>query len=240
MTEEEVHKLQNNNAVLEKEVMLIDRKLDWLLKHKAAVRAAIVARRAKFSQIWSLPPETISEIFIWLMQLDLDSFSQGAAQVKLLLVCKNWCDIALALPVLWSWISFSIRRIHNAKDFSRLGMWLARSHPGPLEFLLSLRYMAHIASKEEAQSLDMILDTVIPHIRRCNLINLYLPQKKIRRLLFSQDDMFPRLRHLRLYAMQHSSKETLHIDFSSYPQLEILHVDGSFWDVTLWGSESAA
>lgn len=249
MTDGEVQKLQNSIAVLEKEVELIDRKVNRLLKHREAVKAAITARYTQFAPIRSLPSEILVEIFMWVVQHDGRHAMNVFRQVQLLHICRKWRTILLALPLFWSTSSFSIKRPYEAEGIAELGKWLARSQPGILDLSLSLgvdyygrrsQVSKHSSRSTESpdpvQSMDMILDTVIPHLQRCTRISLSFSQQGISRLLSSPGNTFHRLRHLHLRPTKHSYREPLHIDFSNYPQLETLHISADcYWEIAFRG-----
>lgn len=237
MTEYKVHRLLKNISVIKNEVELIDRKLGRLLKHKEALKIAVSARRKELAQIRSLPPEILSEIFIWLMQLDPINFivdggfkpfnyfkDHRTAQVQLLLVCKKWHDIVLALPPLWSKLRLEIEKTYRAEEIAKFGRWLARSHPGTLDLSLFISHDYYRSSSESVKAPNIFLDTVAPHLQRCTRIHSSLHHQHISRLLLCQGNMFPRLRHLDLGFMPHGPPRPLHIDFTSYPQLETLSI----------------
>lgn len=239
MTKDEVQRQQSNIEILEKEVELIDRKIDGLLKRKEIVKAAIAAQHAHFAPIRSLPSEILSEIFIWLTKFDPDGFKAHgtrATQVLLLLVCKKWRDIVLSLPALWSTFFFSIAKTYKAEDVAKFGRWLARSQPGTLDLNLYLDRHYYLSSSEAAQFTDVVLDTVAHHLQRCVRIHLSFSPRLISKLLFSQGNMFQRLRRLSLYSMSGFPSEPLHIDFANYPQLHTLHIVAyTVWDLAFRG-----
>lgn len=64
MTEEEAQKAWSDIASLEKELELIDRSLDQLLRQKKVVKAAIVVRKAQLAPIRSLESEILAAMIL--------------------------------------------------------------------------------------------------------------------------------------------------------------------------------
>lgn len=229
MTEDKAKELQCNIAILEKEAGFIDRKLDRLVAQKKAIQTAIFARKAQFAPIRCLPPETLTEIFSWAVVPehpdDPHRDEITTTRIRLLLVCRTWRDSMLASPPFWSRLSLLIRRTYKAKEVAKLGKLLVRSQPGTLDLGLSVGDRYRFFAPRAAEVMNVVMDTVAPHLQRCSRIYLHLPQQHISRLLLPQGTVFQWLRHLTLTPMHCTSPQSLLVDFTSYPQLEVLNLE---------------
>ncbi|KAJ7679110.1 hypothetical protein DFH06DRAFT_1165736, partial [Mycena polygramma] len=157
----------------------------------------------------SLPVEITSQIFLHCIPddpLNSDSFN---AAVVLGHVCRQWRDIALALPDLWSAWSLAIDgNISRTRLLTGLNLWLARSHNRPLSFRLHHRDGAGTPEDQlwwgRVDDFDMeLLPTIVSQHRRWKNLELNVPLTVLGCLSeVVPDDGLPYLTHLLLGSTQ--------------------------------------
>lgn len=119
-----------------------------------------------------LPPETLSEIFLFCLPSDdFIRISNKHAPLVLTLVCSYWRRIAIASPQLWS--SLLVHDKLRTDTFPLINTWLARSADRPLKLALML-YDGGEHRRSIAQGL---LNRLVVHATRWQEIHLQLPRK---------------------------------------------------------------
>ncbi|KAF8154143.1 hypothetical protein B0H34DRAFT_78993 [Crassisporium funariophilum] len=121
-------------------VGLADASLDvQILEEKNTLtRRSMNYNKSAFNRM--LPREIAVEIFSMTIPpftpLDLDTFTDIAAPLKLGTICNAWREIAWAAPTLWSSLTLCLPHIHNPSTFAArstlLQDWISRSGDLPL------------------------------------------------------------------------------------------------------------
>ncbi|KAJ7679113.1 hypothetical protein DFH06DRAFT_505364 [Mycena polygramma] len=182
----------------------------------------------------SLPVEITSQIFLHCIPddpLNSDSFN---AAVVLGHVCRQWRDIALALPDLWSAWSLAIDgNISRTRLLTGLNLWLARSHNRPLSFRLHHRDGAGPEDElwwERVDDFDKeLLPTIGSQHRRWKNLELNVPLTVLKGLSeILPDDGLPYLTHLLLGSVEDELLTDAYTDEDAItmcaPQLRSLHL----------------
>ncbi|KAJ7128536.1 hypothetical protein C8R44DRAFT_778146 [Mycena epipterygia] len=121
--------------------------------------------------ILTLPNEIVSEIFF--QSLDpSDRLSSGPASPLFLgHICRDWRDIALSTPALWTAIELHLDSPRPREhQLELLKIWLNRSRDCPL----SVAIYQGLAAGTRASARPFI-EAISPHCRRCHTLNLVIP-----------------------------------------------------------------
>src|SRR5271154_57926 len=121
-----------------------------------------------------LERELLDEIFCCTLEGGFISPSQHRSPLKLAMICKDWRDIALSLPKLWS--SIYIRATNNKHvhpSLPLLQLWLARSQSLPLFF--SFEIWEHTQPSSSNKLLMQFWNLLIPHAYRWHTVDLIVP-----------------------------------------------------------------
>ncbi|KAJ6507829.1 hypothetical protein C8R47DRAFT_966457, partial [Mycena vitilis] len=189
--------------------------------------------------IISLPVEITSQIFLHCIPGDPLSPGSFYPAVVLGQVCRQWREIALAVPDLWSAWSLAIDgNISRKRLLTGLNLWLARSRNRPLSFRLHHRDGAEFDPSQvdrwwdRVKDFDMeLLPTVVSEHRRWKDVELNVPLTLLGCLSNAvSGDGLPYLTHLLLGSVQrnfwanaYSNYSTITL-FADAPQLRNLHV----------------
>ncbi|TDL26488.1 hypothetical protein BD410DRAFT_783536 [Rickenella mellea] len=105
-----------------------------------------------------IPPEVLSEIFSLCLPTDgLPRPHPFEAPLLLCQICSVFRTVALSSPKLWASISINRNRARD-KDVLMLDMWIKRSDPYPLSFLLKYA--------ESGGNIDKLIKQLAPHSSR--------------------------------------------------------------------------
>ncbi|KAJ7908909.1 hypothetical protein B0H13DRAFT_2495475 [Mycena leptocephala] len=110
-----------------------------LVNVNGLLRLAAVSRRAL-----ALPPELLSEIFIHCLPTEEDEYlpvtpNPKTAPLLLCGICRQWREVALTTPSLWSSISFSSELAYSQSGIEYVEFcrrWLSRAKDTPLSLCL--------------------------------------------------------------------------------------------------------
>ncbi|KAJ6507833.1 hypothetical protein C8R47DRAFT_942892, partial [Mycena vitilis] len=211
----------------------IDREIALL----QAERDALV-NSLKFPII-SLPVEITSQIFLHCIPGDPLSPGSFYPAVVLGHVCRQWREIALAVPDLWSSWSLAIDgNISRKRLLTGLNLWLARSQTRPLSLRLHHRDGAgpDVSPQDEhwwevATDFDVaMLPAIVPHHRRWENVELNIPLTIVHNLAkVVPVDGLPNLTHLLLGSSQedwvaYTDDQGPITLFADAPQLRSLHL----------------
>ncbi|KAJ6492587.1 hypothetical protein C8R47DRAFT_1195337 [Mycena vitilis] len=136
--------------------------------------------------VLALPNELISEIFLRFLPPypDFPPLKGLLSPTLLTHICRQWRDIALSTPQLWSAIS-SFDNNWEGRELPIVKLWLERSHYCPLSIKLGT---------ETAGADDKLVEAVIPHRARWRYLKIDLEGHDS--CIF--DGPMPLLRHLQL------------------------------------------
>ncbi|KAJ7641172.1 hypothetical protein FB45DRAFT_738787 [Roridomyces roridus] len=177
--------------------------------------------------VLSLPSEITSQIFVQFLPSypERTSFIGLSSPALLLQVCRQWRDVALATPELWSTFEVKMRyrdtpAVH-ARNQRLLVEWLERSKDCPLSVELFCWSGSSVALVEAA-----LIDALVRHSKRWQDMRLSLPYKHLHRMAGS----FPILRDLHLGAQGAWSSDGTKLspppNFTlQTPNLRKLHLD---------------
>jgi hypothetical protein len=136
------------------------------------------------SPISSLPPETLSEIFMLCCQPKYNAIggvdSQGICPLRLSAVCKAWRDLAWTTRRLWSVIILTKSNPYASHLGRILASWIERAGNQPL----SIRY--------EVQS-DRLLARLIQETSKWMNVSIFLPSESLS--VVKKYKYFPLLEH---------------------------------------------
>ncbi|KAF9064726.1 hypothetical protein BDP27DRAFT_1333024 [Rhodocollybia butyracea] len=188
-----------------------------LLFQRERITANIQAYRTVLHPIRRLPADIILEIFDWcvsVQSIEPDSVVLDNPELKLPglrvvqslhsvhppwnlgQVSRNWRNIALSSPKLWSSVSIFLRTTHPSASIQRrvelsqvslLSIYLTRSHDYPLSVYINSLHAEH-----------PLLSMIYAQSHRWRNAVLYLPVETLRNLSFSIKGALPMLRTLLL------------------------------------------
>ena len=119
----------------------------------------------------SLPPEIISDIFLFCACRDMHSFEIRKAPLIFTRVCRSWRAIAYSIPSLWSNMrlpSLPSKASKAISFFCALDNWLSLSRNRPLKFYLQ-------SSSSNSSHIDRYLTILGAHFHRWQDIHFDLP-----------------------------------------------------------------
>ncbi|KAE9395652.1 hypothetical protein BT96DRAFT_772517, partial [Gymnopus androsaceus JB14] len=129
---------------LDSEIARLQGIMDGLSSSRAQIKQYIDAHQSLMSPVRQIPPETLSEIFVWcLPSVDSDTYSVRSldeAPLILTTICRDWRRIAIQTPLLWP--SLHIYHPSNITDaaFARrtkgINLWLERTASLPISISL--------------------------------------------------------------------------------------------------------
>ncbi|KAJ3801467.1 hypothetical protein GGU11DRAFT_838067 [Lentinula aff. detonsa] len=120
------------------EIDRVQAALDDLLLQKQSIEEYIDAHKSLLSPVRRIPPETLAEIFIHCLPTDSLYAVRNLAEAPLIFttICRDWRQIALNTPQLWSSLHFFLPSHLSDDVFSRrmagITLWLERSGSLPL------------------------------------------------------------------------------------------------------------
>ncbi|TFK28097.1 hypothetical protein FA15DRAFT_86578 [Coprinopsis marcescibilis] len=111
----------------------------WASLHNIAKPVESYAILPISTPIHVLPPELLSEIFIYALPAErFPSPSPSAAPLSLTHVCRHWRQVGLATPTLWSALHLNYRTA--VEDVPPAHLWLSHSGDMPLSLSLSIDF----------------------------------------------------------------------------------------------------
>ncbi|KAJ7745666.1 hypothetical protein B0H16DRAFT_970024 [Mycena metata] len=207
--------------------------------------ARLVAERHALTEsltfpVVTLPVEITSQIFLHCLPdnpLDPTAFNPS---VVLGLVCRQWRDVALSLPQLWSAWSLAVDGVVSDNlILHSLELWQSRSQNRSLTIRLYHQDGAgqDVTSADEhwwqlaGDSAKLILPTILPHHQRWEHVELNLPLTFLRTLAdATPSEGLPCLTHLLLGSTQadwggdDASENRPITFFANAPRLRSLHL----------------
>ncbi|KAF9061320.1 hypothetical protein BDP27DRAFT_1429132 [Rhodocollybia butyracea] len=212
-----LHQAENASADLESQISQMKESIRRLTFQRERITANIQAYRTVLHPIRRLPADIILEIFDWcvsVQSIEPDSVVLDNPELKLPglrvvqslhsvhppwnlgQVSRNWRNIALSSPKLWSSVSIFLRTTHPSASIQRrvelsqvslLSIYLTRSHDYPLSVYINSLHAEH-----------PLLSMIYAQSHRWRNAVLYLPVETLRNLSFSIKGALPMLRTLLL------------------------------------------
>ncbi|KAJ7613134.1 hypothetical protein FB45DRAFT_1112870 [Roridomyces roridus] len=172
---------RNRIAQVDIEIKELEHTLSMRLTERNQCRQVLA--RYKYP-ILTLPNEITSEIFLHSLpsHTEFVSLVGPDSPSSLLQICKQWRDVALGTPALWSSIHVDVN--HNPpsvyeRHLKLLELWLERSGTYPLSIRLW-----DMRSDEELASVDVpttkFLDAILRHSSRWQEVDLTVPYELLR------------------------------------------------------------
>ncbi|KAJ7158458.1 hypothetical protein C8R46DRAFT_1109227 [Mycena filopes] len=204
--------------------------------------ARLVAERLALSEsltfpVTTLPVEITSEVFLYCVPDDPQDPSSFNPAIALGHVCRQWRDVALSLPQLWTALSVAVDGVVYGSHISTgLGSWLLRSQNRPVTIRLHHRDGAcpDATGTDErwwdiaGDKTGVILPTILAHHQRWENVEFNIPLTLLRPLAdFTPNDGLPSLRHLLLGSAQEDwgGNDIRPINlFANAPRLRSLHL----------------
>ncbi|KAJ7286875.1 hypothetical protein C8J57DRAFT_1215176 [Mycena rebaudengoi] len=174
--------------------------------------------------ILTLPTEITIEIFQSCLPSDAVKPSPTGVPLIFGRICRQWRNIALATPRLWSSVDISGMpgsSTGNALLCTFLKTWLARSASHPLTFTWD-----DTAKMLYSDSTNALHDTVLRHAHRWRDVILALTHADLVRYM-SVSEGFPLLEKLTLYPTESGAHASHFTALRVCPRLEHLLTDGS-------------
>ncbi|KAJ6553663.1 hypothetical protein B0H10DRAFT_2124802 [Mycena sp. CBHHK59/15] len=167
------HALRSQLAKLETLLGDID---SAVLGRRALVqeRAAVQARLdAIVYPVLTLPPEVVSEIFIYCLCDSRARPSFAVAPLLLCNICSVWRTIAVLTPALWSSVELTFKySLFGTSLIDLLEVWLSRTGSYPLSF--SLWYDEYTVSKRRPE-MNLLVQVLMRHSSQWEDVELRLP-----------------------------------------------------------------
>ncbi|KAJ7227358.1 hypothetical protein GGX14DRAFT_386049 [Mycena pura] len=154
--------------------------LKGLVEERDLTHHTLEAHRVLLSPIRRIPPEVLSEIFVYC--LPNDTFIQASvAQCPLVLiqVSSSWRSTALATPALWASITVNISTKSCLPNPSLIKTWIARSGSCCLSFHIAESILKDYHNAEMITSAS-ILELYAPHYHRWSSVRLEYQDWRIR------------------------------------------------------------
>ncbi|KAK7441045.1 hypothetical protein VKT23_016829 [Stygiomarasmius scandens] len=172
--------------------------IDSLLVRRAKLASFVDAHRRIISPIRRIPPEVLTQIFLYCLPIrHPPTRSKKEAPLLLTEICKSWRDVSLCTPPLWDSIHVHIPRTliqdrdQMLKRRDGLDKWLARSADLPFSLSLNMGSDSHYSGLE-ITAIDPLVDAILQHLPRCKSLTLGVPHFLIHRVLTSiPDDILP-------------------------------------------------
>lgn len=181
----------------------------------------------------NLPAEILQEVFFWCLPTPSNASQQAVfmrretlsssryAPLLLCHVCRQWRDVALSSPNLWTTLSVIVRLGVAVPAPDLVSLWLSRSGALPLDLAL---YQQN-DSNANCVAVGHILDIFEQRILRWGKVHLELSGPCSTRLGIGDERAGPLLEDFRLYISDNFSREEdLFSVFNYVPRLQSLHV----------------
>lgn len=96
----------------------------------------------KSTNVHDLPQEILTIIFV------LASNESNAQQPALMMVCRSWKELALAIPHLWDSLSLHPPHIFSTLTFAKIAIWFQRANQKPLTLKIGRHPVHHWRSSD--------------------------------------------------------------------------------------------
>ncbi|KAJ3804735.1 hypothetical protein F5876DRAFT_82673 [Lentinula aff. lateritia] len=171
---------------LELEIARTQLVLDGLLRQKEEIKNYIEAHQALMSPIRQIPSETLADIFVWCLPADRNATrSLKEAPLLLTTICRNWRQVALDTPRLWTSLHiFLPPHMSNIAVLKRaIGVktWLQRSGSLPLSISFHVKPLfgpppnITTTTMDFSDRLKLLIRTLVPFGHRFGNLFLSLP-----------------------------------------------------------------
>ncbi|KAJ4472830.1 hypothetical protein C8J55DRAFT_141660 [Lentinula edodes] len=175
---------------LELEIARTQLVLDGLLRQKEKIKSYIEAHQALMSSIRQIPSETLADIFVWCLPADRNAVrSLKEAPLLLTTICRNWRQVALDTPRLWTSLHIFLpphmSDIAVSKRAIGVKTWLQRS--GSLPLSISFHVKPHFGAPpttttttmDFSDRLKLLIRTLVPFGHRFGNLFLSLPSTEL-------------------------------------------------------------
>jgi hypothetical protein len=172
--------------------------------------ANLKTRRNALAPIARLPPETLTEIFRYVIGLDQSEWSSGSLRwVRMIGVCRYWHSVMMESPRLWSCLVFN--------DIQITTEMLRRSKSSPLVVKANLS-MRGIMQKA--------IELPLAHMSRIRVLHVQGTDELFARLFAAIHQPAPLLQSLRLECYTPRSKKTVAplLPQTATPELRHLYI----------------
>lgn len=211
----------------------VDDELAVLNKEQERLSDSIRDRERLLSALRRMPKEILADIFLHTLVFpfprvqppnprsgDWSLFPPSRnALFSIALVSRNWNDVVVACPNLWSCINIVVDRLPSNSYARFIGKQISRSGQSPLSFSIS-----HGGGTAGAGALpDAVLSTLFTASHRIICLHLHLPGRyfpSAQQLPLS----FPILQELYLQSSSDTVEVGEYLDFDHLPELRVLDV----------------
>ncbi|KAF8827247.1 hypothetical protein HHX47_DHR5000477 [Lentinula edodes] len=175
---------------LEMEIAQTQSVLDGLLRQKEKIKSYIEAHQALMSPIRQIPSETLADIFVWCLPADRNAVrSLKEAPLLLTTICRNWRQVALDTPRLWTSLHIflppSLSDIAVSKRAIGVKTWLQRSGSLPLSISFHVKPQfgapptTTTTTMDFSDRLKLLIRTLVPFGHRFGNLFLSLPSTEL-------------------------------------------------------------
>lgn len=138
--------------------------------------SGLLKHRPILSPIRRVPPEIVREIFLHVVDLELENPSYGSLKAPLLLghISSVWRQISLEFPKLWTHVLISFNNKNYKRMMIRAKAWLDRAKALPLSLTVCPEAETTVAH------LSRMMDVLHPYLPRCkrlyiDLVYFFIP-----------------------------------------------------------------
>jgi hypothetical protein len=219
---------------LDTDITHAQRVLDRLTREREALKIYVQDHAVFISAVRRVPAEIWSEIFLHCLPSSVELpesmevipsrllvFNPRNAPALLLRVCRDWTDIALSSPRLWSWIGLFSRKGYQPTA-AIVQTWLRRSQQVPLSVILEPFHQPLDGMSSFFQS--PAVQSVLEQSHRWRAVNMRLPLFLLP-MFSALDNHLPEL-------------EDLHLNFYTQPQdtrgLDLFHNTPKLRRITIY------
>ncbi|KAJ4472829.1 hypothetical protein C8J55DRAFT_607537 [Lentinula edodes] len=175
---------------LELEIARTQLVLDGLLRQKEKIKSYIEAHQALMSPIRQIPSETLADIFVWCLPADRNAVrSLKEAPLLLTTICRNWRQVALDTPRLWTSLHIFLpprmSDIAVSKRATGVKTWLQRSGSLPLSISFHVKPQfgapptTTTTTMDFSDRLKLLIRTLVPFGHRFGNLFLSLPSTEL-------------------------------------------------------------
>jgi F-box-like len=184
-----------------------------------------IASDAGNSCINRLPPELLSEIFLYLKELRCNDLCSGCPPLLLGQVCSLWRNIAYNhIPNLWTCVWLDLHRTYTEEGFVLIEDWVARARPHPLSLHISYQYDM-LPPKMKPSVFAKHLLQLVGNVRS---LDLELPSPYFEALTIVPSDAMPLLEKLHLSFIDDEERESTDSASSQSECIDSVHSSLSF------------
>lgn len=191
----EIEANETRSALLETQERIadIETQIAKLLLSRAALRTRARKQQMTLSPLRRLPPELLSIIFQFCIpqpESDPDDIAIDKTPLLLGSICSRWRAVTLSTPKLWASITLNLEATCVDDDDELVRMWLARSGSSALSVKMH-------SSEIEASTHYHVIRQLIPHCKRMQRLELFLPHCLVEELNGARNQM-PNLKTLQI------------------------------------------